>query len=99
MITVTAPVWLWNADKGSWHFLTVPPDQAAEIRFDSIGMRGGFGSVRKSGGNPGTRRKSGDRKSGDTILNSRAPRRSRWMPGQARHDGLGRAVQPPSPRP
>ncbi len=46
MITVTAPVWLWNADKGSWHFLTVPPEQAAEIRFDSMGMRGGFGSVR-----------------------------------------------------
>ena len=46
MITVTAPVWLWNAEKGSWHFLTVPPEQAAEIRFDSIGMRGGFGSVK-----------------------------------------------------
>ena len=46
MITVTAPVWLWNAEKGSWHFLTVPPDEAAEIRFDSIGMRGGFGSVK-----------------------------------------------------
>ena len=46
MITVTAAVWLWNADKGSWHFLTVPPEQAAEIRFDSLGMRGGFGSVR-----------------------------------------------------
>ena len=46
MITVTAPVWLWNAEKGSWHFLTVPPEQAADIRFDSMGMRGGFGSVR-----------------------------------------------------
>ena len=46
MIIVTAPVWLWNGDKGSWHFLTVPPAQAAEIRFDSMGMRGGFGSVR-----------------------------------------------------
>ena len=46
MIIVTAPVWLWNAEQGSWHFLTVPPDQAAEIRFDSMGMRGGFGSVR-----------------------------------------------------
>ena len=46
MITVTAPVWLWKIEKGSWHFLTVPSDQAAEIRFDSLGMRGGFGSVR-----------------------------------------------------
>ena len=46
MINITATVWLWNAEKGSWHFLTVPPEQAAEIRFDSIGMRGGFGSVK-----------------------------------------------------
>ena len=46
MIIVTAPVWLWNAGKGSWHFITVPPEQAPEIRFDSMGMRGGFGSVR-----------------------------------------------------
>ena len=46
MISVTAPVWLWNVEKGSWHFLTVPPEQAVEIRFDSIGMRGGFGSVK-----------------------------------------------------
>ena len=46
MITVTTPVWLWNAEKSSWQFVTVPPEQAAEIRFDSTGMRGGFGSVR-----------------------------------------------------
>ena len=46
MITVIATVGLWNAEKGSWHFLTVPPEQAADIRFDSLGMRGGFGSVR-----------------------------------------------------
>ena len=45
-LTVTATVWLWNAEKGSLHFLTVPPEQAAEIRFDSIGLRGGFGSVK-----------------------------------------------------
>ena len=46
MITVTALVWLCNAEKGIWHFLTVPPEQAAEIRFDSVGMRGEFGSVK-----------------------------------------------------
>ena len=46
MINITATVWLWNAERGNWHFLTVPPEQAAEIRFDSIGLRGGFGSVR-----------------------------------------------------
>lgn len=43
---VTAPVWLWNADKGSWHFVTISGDTANQIRFDSLGMRGGFGSVK-----------------------------------------------------
>lgn len=48
MITVTAPVWLWNSENGSWHFLTVPPDQAIEIRLaaTAAGPRRGFGSVR-----------------------------------------------------
>lgn len=46
MIAVTAAIWLWNPGKGSWHFLTVPPEQAIEIRLESIGRRGGFGSVR-----------------------------------------------------
>ena len=44
--SVTAPVWLWNADKGSWHFVTISGDVAHQIRFDSLGMRGGFGSVK-----------------------------------------------------
>lgn len=46
MIIVTAPLWLWNEGKGSWHFLTVPPEQAVEIRLQNIGPRAGFGSVR-----------------------------------------------------
>ena len=47
MITVTAPIWLWGEGKGSWHFLTVPPDQALEIRLISKAEpRRGFGSVR-----------------------------------------------------
>jgi len=48
MITVTAPVWLWSEGKGSWHFLTVPPEQAVEIRLlaATAGPRRGFGSVR-----------------------------------------------------
>jgi hypothetical protein len=46
LITVTAPLWLWKAERGSWHFLTVPVDQAAEIRVHSLADRGGFGSVR-----------------------------------------------------
>ena len=48
MITVTAPIWLWSEGKGSWHFLTIPPDDAVEIRLESAasGVRRGFGSVR-----------------------------------------------------
>ncbi len=47
MIIVTAPIWLWSEGKGSWHFLTVPADEAVEIRAHSLGnQRRGFGSVR-----------------------------------------------------
>ena len=46
MITLTAPLWLWNGEKGSWHFVTIPPEQAVEIKLQSLGPRAGFGSVR-----------------------------------------------------
>ena len=47
MITVTAPIWLWSGGQGSWHFLTVPDEEATEIRAHSLGnSRRGFGSVR-----------------------------------------------------
>jgi hypothetical protein len=48
VITVTAPIWLWSEGKGSWHFLTVPAEDAVEIRLESVasGIRRGFGSVR-----------------------------------------------------
>ena len=46
MITVTAPVWLWTGEGGSWHFITVPEEQAAEFRAESRARRGGFGSVK-----------------------------------------------------
>lgn len=47
MITVTAPVWLWSEGQGSWHFLTVPENEAVEIRAHGLGSnRRGFGSVR-----------------------------------------------------
>ena len=48
MITVTAPLWVWSEGKGSWHFLTIPADEALEIRMESAasGVRRGFGSVR-----------------------------------------------------
>ena len=45
-IAFTAPLWLWSGAGGSWHFVTVPEEQSAEIRLESIGTRRGFGSVR-----------------------------------------------------
>ena len=43
MITVTAPLWLWSG--GGWHFITIPEEDAVEIRAHSLN-RGGFGSVK-----------------------------------------------------
>lgn len=48
MITVTAPLWLWSGEGGSWHFVSIPAEEAVEIRLESAasGTRRGFGSVR-----------------------------------------------------
>lgn len=47
MIKVTAPIWLWSEGKGSWHFLTIPAEEAIEIRLLARAEpRRGFGSVR-----------------------------------------------------
>ena len=48
MITFTAPLWLWCGEGGSWHFLTLPEAQSAEIGLEAAaaGPRRGFGSVR-----------------------------------------------------
>lgn len=48
MITFTSELWLWSGEGGSWHFVTVPPEEAVEIRLESAasGARRGFGSVR-----------------------------------------------------
>lgn len=46
MITVTGPLWLWSGEGGSWHFVSVPEEQSAEIRAHSLLNRGGFGSVK-----------------------------------------------------
>jgi len=46
MATVTAPLWLWTGEGGSWHFITVPEEQAAEFRAEGLARRGGFGSVK-----------------------------------------------------
>lgn len=46
MIAFTAPLWQWNAEKGSWHFITVPEEASLAIRAESFSSRGGFGSVK-----------------------------------------------------
>lgn len=46
MITVIAPLWLWTGEGGSWHFITVPEEQAVEFRAEGLARRGGFGSVK-----------------------------------------------------
>ena len=46
MITLTAPLWLWSGEGGSWHFITVPEELSSEIRAQGLARRGGFGSVR-----------------------------------------------------
>ena len=46
MIRLTAPLWLWSGDNGSWHFVTVPEELSGEFRAQSLAQRGGFGSVR-----------------------------------------------------
>ena len=48
MITLTAPIWLWEDGKTRWHFLTIPPDAAVEVRLAKAAStpRRGFGSVR-----------------------------------------------------
>jgi hypothetical protein len=46
VITITAPLWLWSGESGSWHFVTVPEEDSGELRAHSLAHRGGFGSVK-----------------------------------------------------
>ena len=48
MVTFTSELWLWSGTAGSWHFVSLPPEEAIEIRLESAasGIRRGFGSVR-----------------------------------------------------
>ena len=41
-----AELWLWNGDKGSWHFLTLPADVSDDIEARTADQQRGFGSVR-----------------------------------------------------
>jgi hypothetical protein len=46
MITVTAPLWLWTGENGSWHFITVPEEQSGEIHAHCLASMRGFKSAR-----------------------------------------------------
>jgi hypothetical protein len=46
VIILTASLWLWSGEGGSWHFITVPEELCGEIRAQSLARRSGFGSVR-----------------------------------------------------
>jgi hypothetical protein len=46
MITVTAPLWLWTGENGSWHFVTIPDEQSDGIRAHCLAAMRGFKSAR-----------------------------------------------------
>jgi hypothetical protein len=46
MIIVTAPLWLWTGENGSWHFITLPEEQSDEIRAHCLASMRGFKSAR-----------------------------------------------------
>ena len=80
MITVTASIWLWSEAKGSWHSLTVPAEEAIEIRLEGMAARRGFGSVRVEAAIGGVRWRTSlfpDSKSGGYVLPLKAEIRRR----------------------
>jgi Domain of unknown function (DUF1905) len=46
VIELTATLWRWSGEGGSWHFITIPEEISGEFRAQSLLHRGGFGSVR-----------------------------------------------------
>jgi hypothetical protein len=46
VINLTAELWLWTGEKGSWHFVTIPDDQSDEIRAHCFTVQRGFRSAR-----------------------------------------------------
>ena len=47
MIRFTSRLWVWKSEgSGNWHFLTVPEDEAGEIKAQAFSLQRGFRSVR-----------------------------------------------------
>jgi hypothetical protein len=46
VITVTAPLWIWTGENGSWHFITVPQELSGDIRAHCLAIMRGFRSAR-----------------------------------------------------
>ncbi|WP_265570745.1 DUF1905 domain-containing protein [Sphingomicrobium nitratireducens] len=44
MIAFVAPLFKWPG--GNWYFVRLPEEAAIEARFESGGLRGGFGSIK-----------------------------------------------------
>ena len=42
----SSKIWEFNEKKGTWYFVTVPDEQATEIRMLTSGVKRGFNSVR-----------------------------------------------------
>lgn len=49
---IKGKLWIWNGEKGSWHFFTIPQEISNEIHFSTklrnYGQRRGFGSIKVS---------------------------------------------------
>jgi hypothetical protein len=44
--TITASLWLYPGENGSWHFLTIPKDIGTRIKTRAHPVKRGWGSVR-----------------------------------------------------
>lgn len=80
---ITAKMWRWQGNDpaaGSWHFLTVEGQTAAEIRYAALGRTRGFGSIRVTATVGATRWQTSlfpHRESGGFILPLKAEVRQR----------------------
>lgn len=81
MMKLNASLWLWSGGQGSWHFITVPEAQSAEIRAAAFAGPRGFGSVRVEAriGDVSWRTSVFPQKSGGYILPVKADVRRRAM--------------------